>query len=178
MTLLLIGLGAVVLFVSGGHPESGSADSKIVALQVPTTATEMRPTSSSNAPITATNTTKQDQPETTTNPTVSVAIETPAAAQPDPIQEAAPSVGVGPSVSSASVSAEPNVVVLKTANVRSAPSLSGAVLVQLPAGTSLSVVEISGHWAKVRRGDDVLGWINQTLLDGAPEVPPATAYSQ
>ncbi|TPO05184.1 SH3 domain-containing protein [Mesorhizobium sp. B1-1-5] len=89
------------------------------------------------------------------------------------MQDPASSVGVGPAVSTVSPAAESSVVVLKTANVRSVPSLSGSVLVQLPAGTELSVIEISRRWAKVRRGDDVLGWINRALLEGA-----GPAYSQ
>lgn len=167
VTLLVIGVGVVVLFLSGGHSDNGPADTKTIAAHVPTAAAETQPSSSPSAPVTAI-ATKQDQPVLATNPAVPVVIETPATTQPVPIQEPASSVGVGPEVSSSSLSAEPSVVVLKTANVRSAPSLRGAVVVQLSAGTSLSVVEVNGHWAKVRRSDDVLGWINRALLSGAP----------
>ena len=177
VTLLLIGVGVVVLFLSGGHPHSGSADTKAIAVQTPTPAAETQPSSSPSAPVTAT-VTRQDQPVPTTNPAVPVVIETPASTQPVPVLEPASSVGIGPTVSSALPSSEPSFVVLKTANVRSGPSLSGTVVIQLPAGTLLSIVEISGHWAKVRRGDGVLGWINRTLLGGTRQIPPRTAYSQ
>lgn len=174
VALLLIGLGGVVLFVSGGRPESGLADTKTVALQMPAAAAEARPSSSSTPPVTATDEPVQDFPASTESPTMPpLTVHTPTATQTEPI-DAASSVGVGPAISSAS--SEPTVVVSKTSNVRSAPSRSGAILVQLPAGTELSVVEVSGHWARVRRGDDVLGWVNRALLEGAPD--PATAYSQ
>lgn len=176
VTLLVIGLGGVVLFVSGRHPESRTAET--ITVQAPSASQATPPASGSNGPAVVT---EQVAPESTRisapEATVPVTIEAPVPAHSDVVVPASPT-GVGPIATTSSTSAEPSVVVLKTANVRSAPSLSGTVLTQLPVGTELRGVEISGRWAQVRRGDDVLGWINLALLDRAPEPDPATAYSQ
>ena len=49
------------------------------------------------------------------------------------------------------------------ANVRSAPN-NGPIVGQVTAGEQVSVVEIKGAWAKVRRGDEIIGWMHRSLL--------------
>ncbi|TPO05183.1 DUF4236 domain-containing protein [Mesorhizobium sp. B1-1-5] len=78
VTLLLIGLGAVVLFVSAGHPEGGSAGRETVALQAPTVATETPPSSSSTTPVIAKNEPEQDRPGGTASPIVPLEVAPPA----------------------------------------------------------------------------------------------------
>ncbi|CDX34679.1 hypothetical protein MPLDJ20_190097 [Mesorhizobium plurifarium] len=176
LALLLVGLGVVVLFVSGGHPESGPAETKTTAIQIAPAAADAPPSSTLPPPASPANEPVRNLPKPPASSSLPTTSDAPTAIQIEPIEEPASPAGVGPAVSSASISSEPIVIVSKTSNVRSAPSRSGAVLVQLPAGTELSVVETSGHWARVRRGSDVLGWINRALLEGAPD--PATPYSQ
>lgn len=62
----------------------------------------------------------------------------------------------------------PTAVVTRTANIRSNPSMGGAVVRQVPAGTALTVVEINGRWARVSKDEVPLGWINRSLLAAQP----------
>ncbi|MER8427292.1 SH3 domain-containing protein [Mesorhizobium sp. M1405] len=62
----------------------------------------------------------------------------------------------------------PTAVVTRTANIRSDPSMAGAVTSQVPAGTALTVVDINGRWARVRKDEITLGWINRSLLAAQP----------
>lgn len=62
----------------------------------------------------------------------------------------------------------PTAVVTRTANIRSDPSMAGAVMSQVPAGTTLAVVEINGRWARVSKDEVPLGWINRSLLAAQP----------
>ncbi|WP_352972888.1 DUF4236 domain-containing protein [Mesorhizobium sp. M1406] len=62
----------------------------------------------------------------------------------------------------------PTAVVTRTANIRSDPSMAGAVVSQVPAGTTLTVVEINGRWARISKDDVTLGWINRSLLAAQP----------
>lgn len=177
VTLLLIGLAGVGLIAAGRHPDSAPADTKTIYPQLSTPPKETLPAPDAEAQVAATRETAQDREAlSTTEPTGPV--NPPAAAESHPMRSPASPAGAGPFVISSSMSAEQSVVVLKTANVRSAPSLSGAILVQLPAGAAVSVVDISGRWAKVRQGDEVLGWISRKLLDDSSKLSPSSAYSQ
>ncbi|MER8445026.1 DUF4236 domain-containing protein [Mesorhizobium sp. M1066] len=62
----------------------------------------------------------------------------------------------------------PTAVVTRTANIRSDPSMAAAVMSQVPAGTTLAVVEINGRWARVSKDEVPLGWINRSLLAAQP----------
>ncbi|WP_206681877.1 DUF4236 domain-containing protein [Mesorhizobium sp. NZP2298] len=62
----------------------------------------------------------------------------------------------------------PTAVVTRTANIRSDPSMAGAVMRQVPAGTALTVVEINGRWARVSKDEVTLGWISRSLLAAQP----------
>jgi SH3-like domain-containing protein len=46
--------------------------------------------------------------------------------------------------------------------------MAGAVMSQVPAGTTLAVVEINGRWARVSKDEVTLGWINRSLLAAQP----------
>ncbi|RWK45424.1 MAG: SH3 domain-containing protein [Mesorhizobium sp.] len=56
----------------------------------------------------------------------------------------------------------------RTANIRSDPSMAGAVMGQVSAGTTLTVVEINGRWARVSKDEVPLGWINRSLMAAQP----------
>lgn len=62
----------------------------------------------------------------------------------------------------------PTAVVTRTANIRSDPSMAGAVMGQVSAGTTLTVVEINGRWARVSKDEVPLGWINRSLMAAQP----------
>ncbi|MBZ9798759.1 DUF4236 domain-containing protein [Mesorhizobium sp. ES1-4] len=62
----------------------------------------------------------------------------------------------------------PTAVATRNANIRSDPSMAGAVMSQVPAGTTLTVVEINGRWARVSKDEVTLGWINRSLLAAQP----------
>ncbi|WP_352852470.1 SH3 domain-containing protein [Mesorhizobium sp. M0895] len=62
----------------------------------------------------------------------------------------------------------PTAVVTRTANIRSDPSMAGAVMGQVSAGTTLTVVEINDRWARVSKDEVPLGWINRSLLAAQP----------
>ncbi|MER8703627.1 SH3 domain-containing protein [Mesorhizobium sp. M1273] len=64
----------------------------------------------------------------------------------------------------------PVAVVSRTANIRSDPSMAGAVLSQAPAGTALTVVEVKGRWVRVSKDEVTLGWISRSLLEPNPSV--------
>ena len=52
------------------------------------------------------------------------------------------------------------------ANVRSSPN-NGPIVGEAQEGEELSVVEVKGSWARVRRGNDIIGWVHRKLLTPA-----------
>jgi len=73
------------------------------------------------------------------------------------------------SAAAAPLAAWPSEVAVITttgANVRSAPSMSGKALRQLPVGANLMIVKVEGNWATVRDegSGEVLGWVHRSLL--------------
>lgn len=63
-------------------------------------------------------------------------------------------------------------------NVRSSPGTSQGLVTTLAQGTSLPLLEVSGHWLKVRLPDSKTGWVAAWLVDvkqvaAAPTPTPA-----
>ena len=55
--------------------------------------------------------------------------------------------------------------IIQAANVRAAPSLSGAVITVLPGGTSVQLLQSEHGWFRVReRPGEALGWVHGSLL--------------
>ena len=76
--------------------------------------------------------------------------------------------GVGPSTNGGIVSApdiQRSATVLQTANVRSAPSMSGAVIRTLTKGSAVYASRAEGNWLLVQERDgSAIGWVYAPLL--------------
>jgi SH3-like domain-containing protein len=66
----------------------------------------------------------------------------------------------------ASLLTEPGTVIIKVykGNLRSGPSLTDDVIVQLDHGTVMSVEKTLGDWLQVSNSDDLTGWLNRKVI--------------
>ena len=55
---------------------------------------------------------------------------------------------------------------LKTSNVREAPSMAGKVKAVLERGTHVTALGYKGQWVEVRLGEGDKGWVHYSLLSG------------
>jgi SH3-like domain-containing protein len=66
----------------------------------------------------------------------------------------------------ASLLTEPGTVIIKVykGNLRSGPSLTDDLIVQLDHGTVMSVEKTLGDWLQVSNSDDLTGWLNRKVI--------------
>jgi chromosome segregation ATPase len=88
-------------------------------------------------------------------------------------------LGVGQGASRPQAQAAPALTVGRSANMRSGPSTSAAVLLTLPRGTTVTLLDRTGNWVHVDAasagGKRLQGWIYKTFLLGLPAAAPNPA---
>lgn len=59
-------------------------------------------------------------------------------------------------------------ILAENVNLRSTPSLSAKVITKLDKGESVTLVESSGEWIKIKTSANQMGWVNQDYVSGKP----------
>ncbi|BCG88258.1 hypothetical protein MesoLj113c_43680 [Mesorhizobium sp. 113-3-9] len=153
LLIIVVGVGAVVVAQTFGIKPGDAPNSELAPRPERQEALQPRPRAPANAPAP-----HQGIPITDSAPAAPADQKTPSPPLVDDLRSA---VAVEP----ASGEQYPTAVVSRTANIRSDPSIAGAVLSQVSAGTAVRVVAVNGRWARVRKDEVPLGWISRSLLE-------------
>ena len=65
-------------------------------------------------------------------------------------------------------------IAVERANIRGGPGIEHDVLITLPIGTSVSVVEVKADWVQISTRSIPSGWVSSDLLQMAPDHPKET----